>query len=57
MAYDDYLVERVDRIFAAEKVDYHQKKMMGGMIFMVRGKMCVGVDKDRTSCLRKNGLS
>ena len=49
MAYDDFFVERVNRIFSSKNVDFLQKKMMGGMIFMLNGKMCVGVDKDKAS--------
>ena len=49
MAYDEFFVERVSRVFSTRKVDFHHKKMMGGMIFMVNNKMCVGIDKDRST--------
>jgi hypothetical protein len=40
-----FLVDRVrQRIKGREIVE---KKMMGGLIFMVNGKMCIGVDQDR----------
>ena len=46
MAYSDYLVERLRR--RLEKAGYiEEKKMMGGLVFMVNGKMCIGVDQDR----------
>lgn len=46
MAYSDYLVERLRRRF--EKAgQIEEKKMMGGLVFMVNGKMCIGVDQDR----------
>ena len=45
MAYNEQLADRV-RIFLAEESDVEEKKMFGGMAFMVNGKMCVGVVKD-----------
>lgn len=48
MAFSDYLVERVkNRIPAAHQLE--MKKMMGGIIFMVNGKMAIGVDIDKKS--------
>jgi len=47
MAFDDYLVDRVRQIFEEKGASFYEKKMMGGLIFMVNEKMCVGVDKDR----------
>lgn len=45
MAFSEYLVERVrQRMRTVGKVE--EKKMMGGLIFMVNDKMCIGVDKD-----------
>ena len=45
MAYDEKLAERVRAVLPRNKVD--EKKMMGGLTFMVNGKMCVGVhEKD-----------
>jgi len=44
MAYDDYLVERVQQYLERKNVNFYNKKMMGGMIFMVDDKMFVGVD-------------
>ncbi len=46
MAYSEYLVERMRRRFE-HIADIEEKKMMGGLVFMVNGKMCVGFDKDR----------
>ncbi len=46
MAYGEYLAERVrSRLSKAGKVE--EKKMMGGLIFMVNDKMCIGVDIDK----------
>jgi hypothetical protein len=47
MAYDEELAWRVRRIFADRNVAFEEKRMMGGLCFMVDGKMCIGVEKDR----------
>jgi len=47
MAYDEHLAERVKRSFSLQNASFEVKKMMGGLIFMVNGKMCVGVDQDK----------
>ncbi|WP_289644383.1 TfoX/Sxy family protein [Maribacter aestuarii] len=48
MAYSDYLVERVrQRLKGAGQIE--EKKMMGGLLFMVNGKMCIGVDRDKSA--------
>lgn len=48
MAYSDYLADRVrSRLKKAGQVE--EKKMMGGLIFMVNQKMCIGVDIDKRS--------
>lgn len=45
MAYDENLAERVRKLFAHQR-RVVEKKMMGGLTFMVNGKMCVGILKD-----------
>ncbi len=45
MAYNEKLAERVRDSLADQKV-VEEKKMMGGLVFMVNGKMCVGVLKE-----------
>ena len=47
MPYDTALADRVTRVFTARRVPFETKAMMGGLCFMVDGKMCVGVEKDR----------
>ena len=47
MAYDEQLAARVRQIFNDRKVTFEEKRMMGGLCFMVSGKMCVGVEKNR----------
>lgn len=46
MAYSEFLADRVrSRLTNSGQIE--EKKMMGGLIFMVNGKMCVGVDIDK----------
>lgn len=45
MAYDEELATRV-RIAMADQDSLVEKKMFGGLAFMVRGHMCCGVIKD-----------
>ncbi|MEX2158454.1 MAG: TfoX/Sxy family protein [Dehalococcoidia bacterium] len=45
MAYDEMLAQRV-RALLAKKGGVTERKMFGGIAFMVGGNMCVGVVKD-----------
>jgi len=47
MAYDTYLGERITQIIQTKNVSFFEKKMMGGLIFMVNDKMCVGIHIDK----------
>ena len=48
MAYSEFLADRVrQRLQNAGQVE--EKKMMGGLVFMVNNKMCVGVDIDKVT--------
>ena len=47
MPYDEYLGERIHQIMKSKKLKYHAKKMMGGLVFMVNDKMCVGIHIDK----------
>ena len=47
MAYDEKLADRVREIIALEHTDVVEKRMFGGLCFMVNGKMLVGVEQDR----------
>ncbi len=49
MAYDETLVERV-RSSLPKSSRVEEKKMMGGLTFMVNGKMGVGVQADEIMC-------
>ena len=46
MAYDENLADRISQYFNQKKVQFIDKKMMGGLCFMVDDKMCVGIIKD-----------
>jgi TfoX/Sxy family transcriptional regulator of competence genes len=49
MANDEALTNRVRH--ALVKIhDVEEKKMFGGLMFMVNGKMCISVGKDRIMC-------
>ena len=47
MAYDEHLADRIRRIFQEHSINYEDKKMMGGICFLVNEKMCVGVIKEK----------
>jgi hypothetical protein len=48
MAFSEYLADRV-RQRLLNKGHLVEKKMMGGLIFMVNDKMCLGIDIDKKS--------
>jgi TfoX/Sxy family transcriptional regulator of competence genes len=49
MAYDEKLAARIrERMSELPNVD--EKEMMGGLVFMYNGKMCVGIIKDELMC-------
>ena len=45
MAFDEGLAERLREVFD-ERSDVVEKKMFGGLCFMVSGHMCCGIVKD-----------
>lgn len=45
MAYNEKLADRI-RAELGHRKAVEEKKMMGGLTFMVNGKMCVGILKD-----------
>ena len=65
MAYNEYLADRIRNVLNERKASYEEKKMMGGLCFMVDDKMCVGIVKDELmarigpekyeTALQKNG--
>lgn len=48
MAYSDYQADRIRQRLRSVNVT-EEKKMMGGLIFMVNDKMCVGLDIDKST--------
>jgi TfoX/Sxy family transcriptional regulator of competence genes len=49
MAYDEKLAQRV-RLALSNRDDVEEKKMMGGLAFMVDDKMCLGIMRDELMC-------
>ena len=49
MAYNEKLANRI-RERLADLPIIEEKQMMGGLTFMVNGKMCVGIIKDELMC-------
>ena len=47
MSYNEKLADRVRELLAASEQHIEEKKMFGGLCFMVNDKMCVGVEKER----------
>ncbi len=47
MPYDEKLADRVREIILLQQENVEEKKMFGGLCFMVNDKMCVGVESDR----------
>lgn len=45
MAYNEALAQRIREMLPAQ-IKIEEKKMMGGLTFMVNGKMCVGILRD-----------
>ena len=42
MAYDEYLADRIRQQLTQRHVRFEEKRMMGGLCFMVNDKMCLG---------------
>jgi len=49
MAYNENLANRI-RESLVSVPDVQEKEMMGGLCFMVDGKMCIGIIKDEMMC-------
>ena len=50
MAYDEFLADRIRNQLNSKRVGFDEKKMMGGLCFMVDDKMCIGVHTDQIMC-------
>jgi len=49
MAYDEFLADRIRNILKQKSVFAEEKKMMGGLCFMVNDKMCFGMHIDKST--------
>jgi TfoX/Sxy family transcriptional regulator of competence genes len=47
MAYNEKLAGRIRELIALTHKNIEEKKMFGGLCFMVNDKMCVGVEQER----------
>ena len=47
MAYDEFIADRIKRVLNEKKVNFTNKKMMGGLIFQVDEKMLCGIHIDK----------
>ena len=47
MPYDEYLAERIRKAFRDQHVIFEEKKMMGGICYLVNNKMCAGIIKNK----------
>ena len=47
MAYNEKLADRVRELISVSHKNIEEKKMFGGLCFMVNDKMCVGVETER----------
>lgn len=45
--YNEKLADRVREIIAVDHKNVEEKKMFGGLCFMVNNKMCVGIEQER----------
>ena len=46
MAFDELLGNRIAAILERENIEFREKRMFGGLGFMINDKMCVGIVKD-----------
>ena len=47
MAYDEKLADRTRELISLTHKNIEEKKMFGGLCFMVNDKMCIGVESER----------
>ena len=46
MAYNEHLADRIFMVLKEKNVAFTEKKMFGGLCYMVDDKMCIGILKD-----------
>ncbi|HPG05942.1 MAG TPA: TfoX/Sxy family protein [Saprospiraceae bacterium] len=49
MAYDEFIADRIRQAFHDQGARCTEKKMMGGLCFLVDDKMCCGIHTDKKS--------
>jgi hypothetical protein len=49
MAYYDFLADRIRQIFIEQNAPAFEKKMMGGLVFMLDDKMCCGISFNKNN--------
>ncbi len=47
MAFNEFLADRVRFILKEKRIAFEEKKMMGGLCYLVNGKMLAGIVKDK----------
>ena len=47
MAYNEHLAERIALDLKRKHISFYEKKMFGGICFMVDDKMCIGIVKEQ----------
>ena len=47
MAHDEFLTDRIRKAIRDQHASFEEKKMMGGICFLVDGKMAAGVVKNK----------
>jgi TfoX/Sxy family transcriptional regulator of competence genes len=47
MAFNEKLADRTRELIALTQKNVEEKRMFGGLCFMVNDKMCIGVEKER----------
>ena len=49
MAFDSHQADRIRLVLKRKKISFEEKKMIGGLCFMVDDKMCMGTHIDKSS--------
>lgn len=47
MAFDEKLADRTRELISLTQKNVEEKRMFGGLCFMVNNKMCIGIEKER----------
>lgn len=47
MAFDEILAQRIQNKLFDLKIQFEEKRMFGGLAFMIQGKMCIGITKNQ----------